>query len=89
MIVDGVHSEMAVYSSETFGPVVGIVQVSDEKEAIKPVNDSEYGLTASIWRKDLHRVVTLARELNVGAVHMNAPTVHDEATPPHGGTKSS
>ncbi|RFN50607.1 hypothetical protein FIE12Z_5110 [Fusarium flagelliforme] len=85
-IFDSVNDSMAYLRTESFGPCIGIVAVSDEADAVKIVNDGGYGLSASIWTRDHYRALNLARKLQVGAVHINSLTVHDEPTLPHGGT---
>lgn len=85
-IFDSVNDSMAYFRTESFGPCIGIVAVYDEADAVKIVNDSGYGLSAAIWTKDHYRALNLARKLQVGAVHINSLTVHDEPTLPHGGT---
>ncbi|KPM38686.1 hypothetical protein AK830_g7880 [Neonectria ditissima] len=88
-IIEDVQPSMEFFSAESFGPILGMVVVESEDEAIDIVNGSDYGLSAAIWTHDYHRALRLARRLDVGAVHINASTVHDEATLPHGGSKSS
>ncbi|KAM5511756.1 Vanillin dehydrogenase [Fusarium oxysporum f. sp. phaseoli] len=88
-ILDNIHSSMDFFRTETFGPCLGIVAVSNEDEAVKIVNDSDYGLSAAIWTRNQYAALEMARRLQVGAVHINSSTVHDEATLPHGGTKLS
>ncbi|KAM0543491.1 hypothetical protein ACHAPJ_012289 [Fusarium lateritium] len=88
VLVD-VNNSMDFFKTESFGPCLGIVTVSNEDEAVKIVNDSAYGLSASIWTREHYASLRLARRLQVGAVHINGSTVHDEPTLPHGGTKSS
>lgn len=88
-IVDHVTKEMAIYSDESFGPVTTIIRVEDEKEAIRVANDTEYGLTASVFGRDTHRAMQVAQQLETGICHVNGPTVADEAQMPFGGTKQS
>ena len=70
VLVDVNHS-MSVMNEESFGPVVGIMKVSNDEEAIKLMNDSDYGLTASIWTKDIDVARKLSRKIQTGTVFMN------------------
>lgn len=70
VLVDVTH-DMAVMRDETFGPVVGIMQVADDAEAIARMNDSHYGLTASIWTPDLDVAAQLGEQLQTGTVFAN------------------
>jgi acyl-CoA reductase-like NAD-dependent aldehyde dehydrogenase len=70
VLVD-VNHEMAVMKQESFGPVVGIMKVSSDAQAIELMNDSEYGLTASIWTRDDTRAAELGAQLQTGTVYMN------------------
>jgi len=69
-LVDVDHS-MKVMMDETFGPVVGIMKVADDAEAIRLMNDSPYGLTASIWTRDMDAAERIGREIETGTVYMN------------------
>lgn len=66
-----VHHGMPIMTEETFGPVVGVMPVESDEEALLLMNDSRYGLTASIWTEDLHRADRLARQVNTGTVFAN------------------
>ena len=70
VLVDVDHS-MAVMREESFGPVVGIMKVAGDAEAVELMNDSEYGLTASIWTQDRDAARELAGEIETGTVFMN------------------
>ncbi len=70
ILVDVDHS-MRVMRDESFGPVVGIMKVKDDAEAIKLMNDSEFGLTASLWTADVARAETIGDQLETGTVFMN------------------
>ncbi|KAJ5629187.1 hypothetical protein N7528_002844 [Penicillium herquei] len=89
IIVDGVQKEMDIYATESFGPTVSLIVVDTEDEAIALANDTEYGLTASVYTKNLFRGLRVAKQIESGAVHINALTIHDEPVLPHGGWKSS
>lgn len=66
-----VNHAMAVMTEESFGPVVGIMKVRDDQEAIDLMNDSPYGLTASIWTQDEVKAQALGDRLRTGTVFMN------------------
>lgn len=67
----GVTHEMAVMTEETFGPVIPVMKVKNDSEAIKLMNDSEFGLTASIWTKDTDKGAALAEDVDAGTVFVN------------------
>src|SRR5690606_15097791 len=69
-LIDVDHS-MAVMTEESFGPVVGIMPVSGDEEALHLMNDSRYGLTASIWTQDYDAALALGRGLDTGTVFLN------------------
>jgi acyl-CoA reductase-like NAD-dependent aldehyde dehydrogenase len=70
VLIDVDHS-MRVMMEETFGPVVGIMPVKDDAEALRLMNDSPYGLTASIWTKDLAAAERIGAGVEAGTVYMN------------------
>ena len=70
VLVD-VNHEMAVMREESFGPVVGIMPVDNDGQALSLMNDSRYGLTASIWTRDQQAVIGLGEQLHTGTVFMN------------------
>src|SRR5438128_5585451 len=81
---------MDVMRDETFGPVIPIMRVRDEEEAIRLANDSRYGLDASVWTKDLARGARVARRVQSGAVCVNDVLVNYAVTEvPMGGWKES
>lgn len=85
MLVASVTPNMDIYHTETFGPVSTLIEVDTIEEAIQVANDTEYGLSASIFSKDLSKAIQIARRIESGAVHINGNTVHDENSLPHGG----
>ncbi|ETN45161.1 uncharacterized protein HMPREF1541_10038 [Cyphellophora europaea CBS 101466] len=70
LLTDVTH-DMAIMTEETFGPVVPVMKVSGDEEAIALMNDSQFGLTATIWTKDVPRGEELAREVQAGTVFVN------------------
>ncbi len=70
ILVD-VNHEMRVMREESFGPVVGIMKVSSDEEAVRLMNDSPYGLTASLWTHDAERAARLGRQIETGTIYMN------------------
>ncbi|PDT54510.1 MULTISPECIES: aldehyde dehydrogenase family protein [Sinorhizobium] len=78
VLVDVDHS-MEFMREETFGPAVGIMKVKSDAEAIELMNDSQYGLTASLWTKDAERAASIGRELETGTVFMNRADYLDPA----------
>ncbi|MDG1430676.1 MAG: aldehyde dehydrogenase family protein [Paracoccaceae bacterium] len=70
-ILTDVTHDMRVMQDESFGPVVGIMKVSTDEEAITLMNDSEFGLTASLWSADLARAERIGNQLETGTVFMN------------------
>jgi acyl-CoA reductase-like NAD-dependent aldehyde dehydrogenase len=88
-VIDGITPAMKLYHDESFGPVVGIIRVADEEEAIRVANDSEYGLSAAVFTRDAARGLRAARQVRSGICHVNGPTVHDEPQMPFGGVGAS
>ncbi|MEZ5603431.1 MAG: aldehyde dehydrogenase [Burkholderiaceae bacterium] len=88
-VLDRVTRDMRIYHEETFAPVKCIVRVNGVEEAIACANDNEYGLSASVFGRDVARAMNVARRIESGICHVNGPTVHDEAQMPFGGVKGS
>ena len=70
-ILIGVDHSMRVMTEETFGPVVGIMKVASDDEAIRLMNDSQYGLTAAIWTQDEAAAVRIGDKVETGTWFMN------------------
>lgn len=70
-VMINVNHDMKLMTEESFGPVVGIMKVKNDTEAIQLMNDSQYGLTASIWTKDINRAESLGYQIEAGTVFMN------------------
>jgi acyl-CoA reductase-like NAD-dependent aldehyde dehydrogenase len=88
-IVDNVTSAMKLSAEESFGPLVAVIRVSGEEEAVRVANDTQYGLAAAIFSRDTARALRLAARIKSGICHINGPTVHDEAQMPFGGVMNS
>jgi acyl-CoA reductase-like NAD-dependent aldehyde dehydrogenase len=88
-VLDRVTRDMRIYSEESFGPIVCVIRVKDDAEALSVANESEYGLSSAIFSRDIPRALNIARKIEAGMCHINGPTVHDEAQMPFGGMKAS
>jgi succinate-semialdehyde dehydrogenase/glutarate-semialdehyde dehydrogenase len=85
-----VPADARVLREETFGPLLPVVRVRDEDEAVRLANASEFGLSASVWSRDRRRALAVARRIEAGTVAINdAVIVAGMADVPHGGVKSS
>ncbi|MFI6302880.1 aldehyde dehydrogenase [Amycolatopsis thailandensis] len=84
-----VTPDMRIYREETFGPVVSIIEVDDADHAVTTANDTEYGLSASVFCRDGGRALDVARRIRSGICHINGATVHDEPQMPFGGVGAS
>ena len=78
-VLVNVDHSMRVMTEESFGPVVGIMPVKDDAEALRLMNDSPYGLTASLWTRDADRAWALARQVETGTVFLNRADYLDPA----------
>jgi glyceraldehyde-3-phosphate dehydrogenase [NAD(P)+] len=88
-ILDNVSPQMAIAREEIFGPVMPILTVGDDEEAIRIANDSEYGLDACVFTRDLDRAMSVAERLAAGSVSINAAPKHGLGHFPFGGNKKS
>ncbi|WP_026303617.1 aldehyde dehydrogenase family protein [Jongsikchunia kroppenstedtii] len=70
-VLTGVDQSMSCIREETFGPTIPVVKVANADEAVRLANDSEYGLSATVWTGDLDRGEVIARQLEAGAVNIN------------------
>jgi aldehyde dehydrogenase (NAD+) len=84
-----VDRRMRIACEEIFGPVVSVVPVKSFEEAIEIANESEYGLSSSIYTQDVDRAFAAMRDLYTGIVYVNAPTIGAETHLPFGGTKGT
>ncbi|WP_066370818.1 aldehyde dehydrogenase family protein [Herbidospora mongoliensis] len=88
-VVVSVDEGMRLWREEIFAPVAPVLVVADEEEAVRVVNDTEYGLVNSVVTADLRRGLSVARRLRGGMVHVNDATPQDEAGVPFGGVGQS
>lgn len=88
-VLRGVTPDMRIYTEETFGPVVSIIEVDSTDEAVAVANDTEYGLSAAVFGKDAAAALDVARRIKSGICHINGATVHDEPQMPFGGVGAS
>jgi acyl-CoA reductase-like NAD-dependent aldehyde dehydrogenase len=90
MVLTEVNHEMLIMQEETFGPLVGVMRVSNMDEAVALANDSHLGLTGSVWSRNSSQAETLARQIQAGVVTINDHLVsHGLAETPWGGVKQS
>jgi acyl-CoA reductase-like NAD-dependent aldehyde dehydrogenase len=88
-VLDHVKPNMELYYEESFGPVAVVIRAEGDDALIDVANDTEYGLSAAVFSNDINRAMRAAALIQSGAVHINGPTVQDEAQIPFGGVKSS
>ena len=88
-VLSNISTDMNVFHDEAFGPVAAIIKVSTVEEAIEIANDTNYGLSSAVITNDLGLALKISEEIEAGMVHINGPTIMDEAHIPFGGTKES
>ena len=88
-LFDHVKPDMRIAREEIFGPVLSVLRVSDFNEAMQVANDSEFGLSSSIFTNDAARIFRFVDEIETGMTHINSPTTGGEAHVPFGGIKGT
>jgi aldehyde dehydrogenase (NAD+) len=88
-IFDNVTHTMRIAKEEIFGPVLAILPVDGLEEAVKVANDIDYGLSTSIYTKNVNQAFVAMRDLDAGITYVNAPTIGAEVHLPFGGTKAT
>lgn len=89
-VLAGVTPDMRVLREETFGPILPVLRVRDDDEAVARANDSPYGLSASVWSGSRSRALAVAARLEAGSVVLNdSVIVAGMSDVPHGGVKAS
>jgi len=88
VLVD-VKPNMRVAQEEIFGPVTAVIEVKDIDEAVRVVNSTKYGLSCSIFTKNINNAFRFMRDAETGLVYVNAGTIGAEIQLPFGGTKAT
>jgi aldehyde dehydrogenase (NAD+) len=88
-IFTGVTRTMRIAREEIFGPVLSVIEVTDLDEALDVANDVAYGLSSSIYTRDINAAYRAMRDLEAGIVYINAPTIGAEIHLPFGGVKAT
>lgn len=88
-VLDHVDARMRIYREETFGPAACIIRVRDAEQALTIANDTEYGLSGSIFTSDVTQALDMAARWETGNVHINGSTFAVESHVPYGGVKDS
>jgi alpha-ketoglutaric semialdehyde dehydrogenase len=88
-ILDGVTPQMRVAKEEIFGPVVALIEVDSFEDAIAILNDTNYGLSSSIYTRDVNRAFAAMRDIEAGITYINGPTIGAEVHLPFGGIKQT
>ena len=88
-VLADVTPDMRAWREESFGPIVTVVAVDGPEEALRMADDTDYGLTAAIFTRNIALALALAKRINVGMCHINGTTLDDEPQIPFGGVKDS
>lgn len=88
-ILTDVKNDMPTACNEVFGPVISIIKTKNEEEAIAIANDTIYGLSGSVFTKDIYHGMEVAKQIKSGMVHVNDQSINDEPHVMFGGEKAS
>lgn len=88
-IFSGVKPEMRIAKEEIFGPVLSVIKIKSLEEAINVLNDTRYGLSSSIYTRDVNAAFRAIRDIEAGITYINGPTIGAEAHMPFGGVKET
>jgi aldehyde dehydrogenase (NAD+) len=88
-VFDGVKPDARIAREEIFGPVVSVLTVKGLDEGVRCLNDTAYGLSSSLYTRDVNAAFSAAQELEAGIVYVNAPTIGAECHFPFGGVKDT
>ncbi|MDU5106308.1 aldehyde dehydrogenase family protein [Clostridium sp.] len=88
-ILTDVKNDMPTACNEVFGPVISIIRTKNEEEAIAIANDTIYGLSGSVFTKDIYHGMEVAKQIKSGMVHVNDQSINDEPHVMFGGEKAS
>lgn len=88
-LIDRIEPSMRVYHEEIFGPLMSVIRVVNDLEAVTVANDSEYGLSRAVFSADQQRAERVAGQMHSGICHINRGTFDDTPHAPFGGVKSS
>ncbi|MEO2167901.1 MAG: aldehyde dehydrogenase family protein, partial [bacterium] len=80
-LLDGVPNDASIMQEESFGPLLPVLAVDSDEEALGHMNDSAFGLTASVWTKDSERAERMAAEINAGTIFQNRCDYLEPALP--------
>jgi alpha-ketoglutaric semialdehyde dehydrogenase len=88
-IFTDVNRSMRIFREEIFGPVLSVIPIGSLEEAIETLNDCEFGLSSSIYTRDINKALWAMREIEAGIVYINGPTIGAEVHMPFGGVKGT
>ena len=80
---------MRIAKEEVFGPVLAVIEIDSLEEAVDVLNDTDYGLSSSIYTRDVNKAFTAMRDIYTGITYINGPTIGAETHLPFGGTKNT